>query len=62
MIVVFLIAYFASFIFVVLWKYATRNLVSDSISRKIIESNKVGLPKSLVNLIWQKLPSKVGGG
>jgi hypothetical protein len=59
---VFFLAYLASFIFVALWKYATRNLISDSIARKIMESNNVGLPKFLLNRIWQKLPSKVGGG
>ncbi len=62
MTVVFFLTYFASFIFVILWKYATRNLISDSVSIKIMESNKVGLPKSLMNLIWKKLPSKIGGG
>jgi len=62
MIAVFLLIYFTGFIFIVFWKFATRNLVSNTISRVIIEKNKMGLPKFLMNLLWQNPLSKVGGG
>lgn len=56
------VIYFGMFIFVVWWKFATRNLVPDTISKKIMEINKIVLPKPLMSLIWQKLPSKIDDG
>lgn len=51
--------FIASFAFVVSWKFATKNLLSDSISRIIMERHKVGLPKPLMDWIWQKIPSDI---
>lgn len=53
--------FIASFAFVVSWKFATKNLLSDSISRIVMEGHKVGLPRSWIDWIWRKIPSRVGG-
>lgn len=62
MIAMFFITYFTGFIFIVFWKFATRNLVSNAISRIIIEKYKIGLPKFLINLLWENPLSKFGRG
>lgn len=47
-----LFIYVALFLSVVIWRITTRNLISDIVSKTIIERRKIGLPKRLVNLLW----------
>jgi hypothetical protein len=60
-VVLIFLVYFAIFMFIVVWKFATKNLVSNTISRVIIERYQ-SFPKPLTNLVWQKTTSNKNGG
>lgn len=58
-----LLLYYTGFVFsVAIWKFGVQNLISESISRKIIERNKLGLPNFLMNLLWKKPFSQSDSG
>lgn len=54
--------YLSGFVCIIIWRIATKNLVSNSISKVIIEEIKMNLPKPFMNLLWNESVSQNIGG